>query len=108
MKSGVTDFAEWYSDRSVNERTGCIEFRNNSDYASAMKRKYMDFKREMDARCSNFHKFEMLADGEVISRKPTCPTSARAKPPASFGESPATWCRTRRTWRSSPSSTTTR
>ena len=73
MKSGVTDFAEWYSDRSVNERTGCIEFRNNSDYASAMKRKYMDFKREMDARCSNFHKFEMLADGEVISKKADLP-----------------------------------
>ena len=73
MKSGVTDFDAWYTDRSVSDRTGCLEFRNNSDYATAMHRKYTDFKREMDARCANFYKFEMLADGEVISKKPDLP-----------------------------------
>ena len=73
MKSGVTDFDQWYDSRAVNERTGCIEFRNNSEYATAMHRKYLDFKREMDARCTNFEKFEMLADGEVISKKPDLP-----------------------------------
>ena len=69
----ITDFDQWYTGRTENERTGCIEFRGTAEAGARLLRRYNDFKREMDARCANYDKLEMLADGEVISKKPDLP-----------------------------------
>ena len=65
----ITSFDDWYVDRKEDSRTGLLEYRALSDDGAKIRRRYEDFKREMDARCSDFDKLEKLADGEVISPK---------------------------------------
>ena len=61
-------------DRKVDPRNGCIETRGGlSDQATRLIRRYDYFKREMDARCADYEKLVLLADGEVISPKPDLP-----------------------------------
>ena len=62
----VKKFEEWYVQRKVDARSGCLEYRGLAPHASALKRRYEDFKREMDARTSNFHMFEKVADNQVL------------------------------------------
>lgn len=69
----VRNFDQWYVDRTENERTGLIEYRGMAPHASHLVNRYRRFKQEMDARCQNYHKLEMLADGEVISPKADLP-----------------------------------
>ena len=69
----VGAFDEWYIERTEDERNGCIKFRGLSEPAGALLRKYDDYKREMDSRCANYHKWIMMADGEVVSPKPDLP-----------------------------------
>ena len=69
----VTEFDQWYTDRSVNTRTGALEFRNTTPCAQRLVAKFESFKREMDARLANYWKLEMLADGEVLSKQKDLP-----------------------------------
>ena len=70
----IKDFDLWYVDRKVDPRNGCIEARGGlSDQATRLIRRYDYFKREMDARCADYEKLVLLADGEVISPKPDLP-----------------------------------
>ena len=104
----IKDFDLWYVDRKVDPRNGCIETRGGlSDQATRLIRRYDYFKREMDARCADYEKLVLLADGEVISPKPDLPN-------VSSGETAGIVRRIARNlvqhtpmWRSSTSSTTT-
>lgn len=70
----IKDFDLWYVDRKVDPRNGCIETRGGlSDQATRLIRRYDYFKREMDARCADYEKLVLLADGVVISPKPDLP-----------------------------------
>ena len=69
----ITSFDDWYVDRKEDVRTGLLEYRNLSEDGMKLRRRYEDFKREMDARCQDFDKLERLADGEVISPKTDLP-----------------------------------
>ena len=72
--SPIKDFDLWYVGRTVDPRNGCIETRGGlSDQATRLIRRYDYFKREMDARCADYEKLVLLADGEVISPKPDLP-----------------------------------
>ena len=72
--SPIKDFDLWYVGRTVDPRNGCIEARGGlSDQATRLIRRYDYFKREMDARCADYEKLVLLADGEVISPKPDLP-----------------------------------
>jgi hypothetical protein len=69
----VRSFEDWYTGYSVDERTGCLEFRNISEWGDMIWHKYQVYKREMDRRVQNYTVLEQLADGEVISPKPDLP-----------------------------------
>jgi len=73
MGQKVVEFSEWYTEYDPDGRDGCLEFRGMSNMAASMWREFDDFKREMDARVSNYSVLEKIADGEVINRKPDLP-----------------------------------
>jgi hypothetical protein len=69
----VRTFEEWYDHYDIDERTGCLEFRQVSAWGGALWSRYEKYKREMDQRVSTYWKLEKLADGEVVSTKPDLP-----------------------------------
>lgn len=69
----VTEFEDWYVDRTENPHTGCIEYRGMAPIASQLWSQYDFYKREMDLRVANYWKLEKLADAEVLSEKPDLP-----------------------------------
>ena len=69
----VKDFDQWYTRRGFNDRTGCLDSFTLAPCADKMLRTYTRFKTEMDQRCANYEKLELLADGQVISPKPDLP-----------------------------------
>lgn len=73
LGQSVPDFSGWYVDYDPEGRDGCLEFRGMSPTGAAMWREFTDFKREMDARVSNYGVLEKIADGEVINKKPDLP-----------------------------------
>jgi len=66
----VTEFDDWYVERRVDERDGCLDFRGISPRGDKLWHTWEYFKREMDARVANYDKLVRLADAEVISPKP--------------------------------------
>jgi hypothetical protein len=73
MGQNVPAFAAWYVDYDPDGRDGCLEFRGIGPMGAAMWHEFTDFKREMDARVSNYDVLEKIADGEVINKKPDLP-----------------------------------
>jgi hypothetical protein len=73
MHEPVTDFEDWYVDREVSERTGCLEYRGLTPHADAMYRAFEQYKREHEARVGLYWKYETMADAEVVSKKPDLP-----------------------------------
>ena len=71
--TAIKKFEDWYDTYAVDERTGLLEYRNLTEAAEKKWRMWEKFKREQDARVSNYYQLEMLADGEVISRKEDLP-----------------------------------
>lgn len=69
----ITGFEDWYQDYKVDDRDGCLDFRNISPYAGMLYNMYQRYKMEMDQRLQGYEKLEKLADGEVISPKPDLP-----------------------------------
>lgn len=69
----VTEFDDWYVDRTENPHTGCIEYRGMAPVAMQRWHQYDTYKREMDLRVANYWKLEKLADAEVLSEKPDLP-----------------------------------
>lgn len=69
----IKAFDDWYVDREEDPRTGKLEFRGLDKCAEALFNKWQDYRREMDARVAEYYKLVMLADAEVISKKPDLP-----------------------------------
>ena len=70
----VKEFDDWYNDRRVDDRDGCLNVRSGlSKEAGAVVGKYDNFKREMDARLSDYGKLDKIADGEVITKRSDLP-----------------------------------
>lgn len=69
----ITQFEQWYDSYKIDERDGCLEFRNIADKGQWLWRMWQDYKREMDARVANYDTLEKLTDGQVISPKPDLP-----------------------------------
>ena len=65
-------FEDWYTSYDLDS-DGCLRIRGVSKMCSTLQTKYRKFKQEMDARCSEYDKLEMLIDGEVISKKKDLP-----------------------------------
>lgn len=70
---GIKTFDDWYTDRSVDERSGCLEFRGMAPCADALWAGYQKYKREMDMRVGLYGQLEQLANGEVLSKKADLP-----------------------------------
>ena len=72
--SPVTEFEQWYVDYDpTGDREGALDYRGMAPCADETWRAFQVYKREMDARVSNYGVLEKLADGEVISPKPDLP-----------------------------------
>lgn len=69
----IVTFDDWYVERMVDERTGCLRNAALAPCAEELRRAYTNYKREMDARVENYYKLEQLADGEVLSQKADLP-----------------------------------
>ena len=69
----VKNFDQWYLRRGLNDRTGCLDSFTVAPCGDKLQRAYLRFKTEMDQRCSNYEKLELLADGQVISPKADLP-----------------------------------
>jgi hypothetical protein len=69
----ITEFSDWYVDYKVDERDGCLDFRNTSPFGQMLWNLYQRYKSEMDQRLAGYEKLEELADGRVISPKPDLP-----------------------------------
>ena len=72
-KGAVEAFEDWYIDYGQDDRDGCLDYRGLAPCATGIIGKYEHYKREMDARCAHMYKLEMLADNEVLSKKPDLP-----------------------------------
>ena len=68
----VTQFDQWYEKRDVDSK-GCLHFRNLNPQSAELLRRAEEYKTEMDMRCHDYDKLEMLVDAEVISKKPDLP-----------------------------------
>lgn len=73
MREPITEFSQWYQSYDPNGRDGCLDFRGLADCAGTIRRHFQHYKREMDARVEGYHRFEQLADGEVMNTKPDLP-----------------------------------
>lgn len=69
----VTTFEDWYIRYEVDERTGCLRNPTMSPCAQRYWSEYEEFKREHNGRVGNYFKYELMADAEVVSRKPDLP-----------------------------------
>lgn len=69
----VSSFEDWYEGYKLDERDGCLEFRNISPAGQMLYRMYQRYKSEMDQRLQGYEKLEKIADGEVISPKADLP-----------------------------------
>jgi hypothetical protein len=69
----VTEFEDWYERTSLDHRDGSLIVHNVSPCASHYWSEFENFKREHQTRIKNFHKYAMMADAEVVSRKPDLP-----------------------------------
>lgn len=69
----VTEFTDWYQRYDIDSRDGCLSNYAIGDYAQTLYRMYEDFKREHASRVANYYKYEIMADAEVVSKKPDLP-----------------------------------
>jgi hypothetical protein len=69
----VTSFEDWYTDYSVDNRTGELILRGFTDCAVRKTRLFDQYKREMDSRVAKYDKYEKQAAAEVVSEKPDLP-----------------------------------
>lgn len=69
----IKDFDQWYVRREEDPRDGCLLSPAVAPCGDQLFRRYERFKTEMDARCANYDKLELLADGQVITKKDDLP-----------------------------------
>jgi hypothetical protein len=69
----IKEFSDWYTDYKVDERDGCLDFRNIAPCGQMLWSLYQRYKSEMDQRMQGYDKLEKLADGVVISPKADLP-----------------------------------
>lgn len=69
----VTDFDDWYDNKQVDERDGCLRSYTTAPCAQKVWSLFEDYKREHQSRVANYYKYEIMADAEVVSKKPDLP-----------------------------------
>lgn len=70
----VTAFEDWYERYDIDPRDGSLSAsRGLSKHAHSLWQQWETFKREHDGRVANYHKYETMADAEVVSKKPDLP-----------------------------------
>ena len=69
----VKEFADWYERYELDDRDGSIRNFQLAKCAMGKRRKFDQFKREMDIRVNNYENLLKLADAEVMSEKPDLP-----------------------------------
>ena len=63
----VTEFSQWYEGYNPDggRGDGCLEFKNLAKCATYFKKRFEDFRREMDQRTEGYDQLELLADAKV-------------------------------------------
>ena len=69
----VTEFDDWYDNRREDHRNGTMANYNLAPCAQRLWSKFEQFKTEHLGRTKNYDKYEMMANAEVVSRKPDLP-----------------------------------
>ena len=69
----VKEFDDWYERRELDARDGSLVSRGFSPAATGLRAQFENFKREHGKRVENYWKYEVMADAEVVSRKPDLP-----------------------------------
>ena len=69
----VTDFDDWYKDRVEDPRTGKLRSFTVAACGQERHRKFEEFRTEHRTRVANYWKYEVMADAEVVSKKPDLP-----------------------------------
>ncbi len=70
----VTEFEDWYTVYSLDQRTGQLSLsRGASKQAEMLWQRWEHHRREHDKRVALYHKYETMADAEVVSKKPDLP-----------------------------------
>ena len=69
----IREFDQWYESRHVDDHDNTYRTFQLSPLAWSVTERHKDFKREMDARTANYHKLEMAAAGEVVTKKKDLP-----------------------------------
>ncbi len=65
----VKEFDDWYDKREVDPRTGAFARHAIAPCAEKTYRDFEKYKREMDNRTADFWKLDVLADGEVLTKR---------------------------------------
>lgn len=68
----VEDFENWYDYRS-EDRDGCLKFSGISKRGQELFQRFEFYRSEHRKRVEHYDKYEMMADAEVVSRKPDLP-----------------------------------
>ena len=69
----VEDFDDWYTSRDFDSRDGSLLVRGFSEFANSLYAQFEEYKREHSKRVEKYHKYETMADAEVVSVKPDLP-----------------------------------
>lgn len=65
----VKEFDDWYTKREIDPRSGAFSRFAVAPCAEKTKRLFEKYKREMDNRTANFWKLDLLAAGEVLTKR---------------------------------------
>lgn len=72
----IKEFEDWYKVYEVEDRgrdAGCLRNFIVAECGDMLWKSFQDYKREMDIRVANYENLIMLADAEVVSKKPDLP-----------------------------------
>ncbi|HOY82613.1 MAG TPA: hypothetical protein PLB92_10795 [Rhodoglobus sp.] len=69
----ILTFEDWYADRRINERDGCLIFNGYSNAAARLFDQFKLFKSEMDTRVQHYWKYETIADAAIVMERPDLP-----------------------------------
>ena len=69
----VTAFEDWYDNYEIDDK-GCLRSsRGISKHGQQLFQLWEKYKHEHDKRVANYYKYEVMADAEVVSKKPDLP-----------------------------------
>lgn len=65
----VKEFDDWYTKREVDPRTGALGRYSHAPCVEHIHKMFEKYKREMDSRTGDFWKLDLLAAGEVLTKR---------------------------------------